>query len=229
MLRKNPITMEQALTANEFHEGNCTREIGPRGGVREQMRVWRRNGRTKLWKTRPDDFEVPIKHGLRNYGYIDEDNAYRFHTTAECPLNAPGPRLSIGPVLGPAEPKPMLDILRDKIMWQGDKDELQQVEGMIDNAYSSGQISYEDRDYLRDLIDGRLAGIEEGKTFTPSDFIDDEAEERARERAYRGRDAEWYQKVIRGEINENPGRRQWMVVGIGIAVLVAIKWLHRGK
>ena len=30
----------------------------------------RRNGKTKLWKTRPDDFVVPIKYGFKSYGHI---------------------------------------------------------------------------------------------------------------------------------------------------------------
>lgn len=35
---------------------------------------WRRNGRTKTWKTRPGEFRIPVKHGLRSYGYITEYN-----------------------------------------------------------------------------------------------------------------------------------------------------------
>lgn len=32
----------------------------------------RRNGKTKTWKTRSEDFQIPIKHGLYDYGYIDK-------------------------------------------------------------------------------------------------------------------------------------------------------------
>src|SRR3990167_6766732 len=39
---------------------------------------WRRNGATKTWKTRPDEFRIPIKHGLYDYGYIDQDKAHQF-------------------------------------------------------------------------------------------------------------------------------------------------------
>lgn len=37
-------------------------------------RYWRlrRNGATKLWKTRPDEFRIPVKAGLKSYGHIDE-------------------------------------------------------------------------------------------------------------------------------------------------------------
>ena len=39
-------------------------------------RTWscRRNGATKTWKTRPNDFCIPIKFGFKSYGYIDQDN-----------------------------------------------------------------------------------------------------------------------------------------------------------
>lgn len=39
---------------------------------------WRRNGATKTWKTRPNEFRIPIKRGLREYGYIDQRNASEF-------------------------------------------------------------------------------------------------------------------------------------------------------
>jgi hypothetical protein len=35
----------------------------------------RRNGATKLWKTRPADFQIPIKAGLRATGRISETDA----------------------------------------------------------------------------------------------------------------------------------------------------------
>ena len=38
------------------------------------MRV-RVNGKCKTWKTRPNDFCLPVKHGLYTYGYIDQNNA----------------------------------------------------------------------------------------------------------------------------------------------------------
>lgn len=35
---------------------------------------WRKNGKVKTWKTRPGHARVPVKFGLRAYGYIDHDN-----------------------------------------------------------------------------------------------------------------------------------------------------------
>ena len=83
-----PVTKEQAITAEEFHYGECTRTVGPRGGVTIKCEVWRRNGVTRYWKTRPDEFKVPIKYGLKNCAYLDQSNASYFHTAEDCPLNA---------------------------------------------------------------------------------------------------------------------------------------------
>lgn len=80
------ITKKQAENASDFHAGKCTRHIGPRGGITEKTETWRRNGQTKLWKTRPDHFRVPIKYGLYGYGYIDHDNANQVHVPEDCPL-----------------------------------------------------------------------------------------------------------------------------------------------
>lgn len=34
----------------------------------------RRNGRTQTWKTRPNDFRIPVKAGLRSTAQITHDN-----------------------------------------------------------------------------------------------------------------------------------------------------------
>lgn len=42
---------------------------------RDKSRVKvRRNGRTKYWKTRPNDFRIPVKYGMYTYLYIDQNN-----------------------------------------------------------------------------------------------------------------------------------------------------------
>lgn len=81
------ITKDQALTENDFHFGTCAETIGPRGGKTIQQTRARRNGKTQVWKTRPNDFRVPIKHGLYAYGEITQQNADQFHTAKDCPLN----------------------------------------------------------------------------------------------------------------------------------------------
>ncbi len=75
------ITKEQALTWTSFIQVS----IPVHGRVATAMLVkpinWRANGKCKVWKTRPDDFKLPIKHGLYTYtyGYITQDNCHLFN------------------------------------------------------------------------------------------------------------------------------------------------------
>ncbi len=39
----------------------------------------RRNGATQTWKTRPDDYRIPIKAGFRSHGQITPLNADEHH------------------------------------------------------------------------------------------------------------------------------------------------------
>lgn len=71
-------TMEQALSAREFHD-----ESLPCNGKRSNR--WRRTGATKVWKTRPTEFKVPVAHGLYSHGYITQNNIEHFHTELNCP------------------------------------------------------------------------------------------------------------------------------------------------
>lgn len=63
-----PVTRANAETAKRF-------VMIDRTGKR---RVWRRNGQTHTWKTRPNDFRIPVKFGLYDYGYITHMNAHMF-------------------------------------------------------------------------------------------------------------------------------------------------------
>lgn len=84
-----------AMTARFFHHADdCAQTVtyGPRGGpVYPRTELWRRNGSTQTWKTRPAEFRVPVKYGLRSYGSLterDADPVYgRWHvgTAEECP------------------------------------------------------------------------------------------------------------------------------------------------
>jgi len=71
------ITKAEALTANMFHENNAHNSDG--SCVR-----WRRNGRTKVWKTKPNRFEIPVKYGMRGYWHITNLNASEFHLAEDC-------------------------------------------------------------------------------------------------------------------------------------------------
>ena len=84
------ITKEHALTANTFHytgRHDCVRTIGPRGGITERITRVRRSGKTQIWKTRPDQFRVPVKFGLCESAEITHTNATDWHTAENCPLN----------------------------------------------------------------------------------------------------------------------------------------------
>ena len=39
---------------------------------------WRVSGKIKLWKTRPNEFKIPIKHGLYDNWYLTHENAHLF-------------------------------------------------------------------------------------------------------------------------------------------------------
>tara|TARA_Y100000310_G_scaffold284279_1_gene306959 strand:+ start:301 stop:567 length:267 start_codon:yes stop_codon:yes gene_type:complete len=82
------ITKTQAAdtSISYFHIGECTRTVGPRGGVKTRIVECRRNGALKTWKTRPTEFSLPVKAGLREYGYITDRNDARFHTPDDCPI-----------------------------------------------------------------------------------------------------------------------------------------------
>ena len=78
------ITKSQAMMDTEFHYGQCTDTVGPRGGVKRSTVAYRANGVCKTWKTRPEEFSLPLKHGLYAYGYLTNDNASDFHLAATC-------------------------------------------------------------------------------------------------------------------------------------------------
>lgn len=60
-LNMNQAQMEYALDHGELY------------AEMSNGRWWkiRRNGKTKTWKTRPGEFQIPIKAGLKSYGYLD--------------------------------------------------------------------------------------------------------------------------------------------------------------
>jgi hypothetical protein len=64
-------------TTMRFHE-NTQRPNGT-------CYVHRRNGATQTWKTRPGDFRIPVKYGLKGYGNITPANIDQFHAEDDCP------------------------------------------------------------------------------------------------------------------------------------------------
>jgi len=93
------ISYRQALSEREFHYGQCSKEVGPRGGVKVHMVVVRRNGMTQTWKTRPTEFSIPVKHGLKNAFRIGQADAHLWHAASDCPLNQTEQALAAGGAL----------------------------------------------------------------------------------------------------------------------------------
>lgn len=80
-MKHTPITLEQAKTLryrqilamnDQFNaDRTCVR--------------WRVNGAVKTWKTRPNEFRIPVKHGMYDFDYVDQDNIGMFHIYGTCP------------------------------------------------------------------------------------------------------------------------------------------------
>jgi hypothetical protein len=90
------MTREQALSlslgAEVHYTGRvaCTRTVGPRGGVTVRQVVARVTGRVRTWKRDPLRLYVPVKHGLRGYGFITERSLADWHLAGDCPVHAAG-------------------------------------------------------------------------------------------------------------------------------------------
>jgi len=80
------LTHAEAVNGDRFHYGECQAWHGPRGGQHREIEEWRRTGSTQVWKTRPGDFRVPVKFGMRDYGSITPSNVEEFHLDKSCPL-----------------------------------------------------------------------------------------------------------------------------------------------
>lgn len=65
---------------------DCARHIGPRGGVTENVTRMRVSGKCQVWKTRPNNFRLPVKYGLYESGAITHANNADWHLESECPL-----------------------------------------------------------------------------------------------------------------------------------------------
>jgi len=75
--------------AREFHytgRHECTRTVGPRGGVTVNITSVRRSGETQTWKRDAARFRVPVKYGLYESFEITEQTASDFHLPEDCPI-----------------------------------------------------------------------------------------------------------------------------------------------
>lgn len=64
------VTKEQAVAAEWRDE--FTKTVGAK------VYTARVNGKCKTWKTRPDEFRLPMKYGLYECFYIDNSNAHEW-------------------------------------------------------------------------------------------------------------------------------------------------------
>ncbi len=60
------ITLDQA---KELQHGTILYHARNRNADGTPQR-WKVNGKVKVWKRSPDKVEVPLKHGLRDHGYL---------------------------------------------------------------------------------------------------------------------------------------------------------------
>ena len=74
------LTKEQAMTVDRVHSNGCQTTGKPQ--------IWRRNGATQTWVTRPKDFRLPVKYGMYSYDAITPSNADSVHAPEDCPLQA---------------------------------------------------------------------------------------------------------------------------------------------
>ena len=62
------ITKQIAITARNFEHVSVKNKDGTPARCRAM-------GKCKVWKTRPDEFKLPVKHGLYDSFYITMENA----------------------------------------------------------------------------------------------------------------------------------------------------------
>ena len=77
------LTYEQATDPNsrEFWHMTLTNADGT------PLRA-RRNGKTKVWKTRPGAFNIPVKYGLREHFNIVETTAHEWCLSSNWPVES---------------------------------------------------------------------------------------------------------------------------------------------
>lgn len=103
------ITKEQAMTLGMFYHVTARNADGT--AVR-----CRANGRCKTWKTRPDDFRLPVKYGLKRCFYLTPRNADEWlpYDPSEKRRREEQEAMSVG--LSPGTPR---EVVMDKMEEQG--------------------------------------------------------------------------------------------------------------
>lgn len=68
------MTFEQAKQLS-FNQTIHHRTLKNADGTALRARV---NGKIQLWKTRPNEIKIPMKHGLRDCFYLTQDNLHEW-------------------------------------------------------------------------------------------------------------------------------------------------------
>lgn len=78
-------TMFQPVTTRA--DAEAALDAGRLFAVMANGRFWRcrRNGKTQTWKTRPDDYRIPVKAGLKATGAIEPHTLHQFRV--ETPIH----------------------------------------------------------------------------------------------------------------------------------------------
>ena len=71
---KGELSINEKQTAEKLVYGQTLYHLFHRNADGTPQR-WRVNGKCKTWKRNPERFQVPLKHGLYNYDYLNEDTA----------------------------------------------------------------------------------------------------------------------------------------------------------
>jgi hypothetical protein len=77
--------LKRGQTVHYTGRVSCSRITGPRGGVKTHVVRARVNGQVKTWKRDASRVYVPVMHGLRDGGFIDETNLSDWHLESDCP------------------------------------------------------------------------------------------------------------------------------------------------
>lgn len=78
---------EIATKSGVFHvDGRCHRTIGPKGGVKEKVQIWRVSSVVKRWKKNPDRIRFSVKFGMYANDVITERELHLLHAPEDCPL-----------------------------------------------------------------------------------------------------------------------------------------------
>lgn len=86
----NILNAEQIRDSRHFHVGTCTRTVGPKGGIKDDVITVRRYSDTKYGNgSNSDQFTITTKHGLYTYYYINNNNVADVHAWDDCPIGIP--------------------------------------------------------------------------------------------------------------------------------------------